>query len=252
MIKKNIKKRFVRNVKHNINRGNSEVWKNPDYQYPTPYQMNQFKKHHIVYDIDPALRNVIIDLNSKGYRTGGSCQGHIKENKHGYIKINTSKNQLPLKFRNNNTPLAKDLSTDLSTDLSLKNIDPNEIKSILKKHNIIITSYKNPYYPKDEINGRFSNQYVFFFSIILDKYPRESYSYFYIKNGNLETSYIPKNKNYVKLVQLRDLNGNYTGFKLLKNGKLIWKKDLIVKKRSTTLSIIKEMQDIAYNSLIER
>jgi len=238
------KKRFVRNVKDNINRGNSNSWEKTYYQYPTSRQMDQFQKHHVVYDVDPALRNVIIELNSKGYRTAGSCQGHMKENKHGYIVIKVSRNQLPEKFRNHNTALAR----NLSHDLSLKDINPNEVKAILKKHNIIVTSYEVPYYSKDEVNGKFNNTYGFKFPVILDKYPRESSAYYYILNGNLETSNTPK-KDSIKLVQIRDSNGNYTGFKLIKNGKLVWKKELTTRKPSATIAIVREIQQAAHKAL---
>jgi hypothetical protein len=238
------KKRFLKNVVGNPSRGQGELWRRNTYKYPTTQQMDQFKKYHVIYDIDPALRKVIIDLNSKGYRTGGSCQGHLKVNGRGYIKINTSRNQLPERFRNRDTPLAR----MLSDNLSLKDIDPNEVKTILKKHNIIVTSYTNPFYPKDEVNGRFSNQYVFFFPVILDTYPRESIAYYYISNGNLETSLTPK-KDSVKLVQLRDSNGNYTGFKLIKNGKLIWKKELSTRRQGATIATVREIQQATHRAL---
>jgi hypothetical protein len=236
------KRRFLKNVVNNPNRG-QEYWKRNSYNYPTVRQMDQFKKHHIVYDIDPALRKVIIDLNSKGYRTAGSCQGHLKENKSGFITIMVSKNQLPTRFKNN-TPVAR----EILKNLSVKDVNPEEIISILKKHNIIVTKYEKPYDPKNGITGKFQDFYAFIFPVILNKYPHETISYYYISGNNLETSFIPK-KDSVKFIQIRDSNGNYTGFKLIKNGKLEWKKDLTTRKPMSTVSTIKEIQQTAYKLL---
>ena len=39
----------------------------------------------ITYDVDPELRQVLIELNKRGYKTAGSCSGHKTDT--GYITI---------------------------------------------------------------------------------------------------------------------------------------------------------------------
>ena len=55
--------------------------------YPTMRQLNAFEKYNIIPDIDFELRDLIIELNSKGYITEGSCSGHSTKS-NGFIFFN--------------------------------------------------------------------------------------------------------------------------------------------------------------------
>jgi hypothetical protein len=49
-------------------------------------EMNEMQKYNIIYDIDPQIREFVIALNKKGYRTEGSCAGH-KRGERGFVTI---------------------------------------------------------------------------------------------------------------------------------------------------------------------
>lgn len=80
-----VQQRFLKNVKHNDFSGaGTSVFHIKNYKFPTHEQMDQFKKHHIPFDADLALRDLIIELNNKGYGTAGSCSGHV-QGRRGFI-----------------------------------------------------------------------------------------------------------------------------------------------------------------------
>lgn len=194
--------------------------------------------------MDFALRDLVIELNSKGYKTTGSCQGHIKSNNHGYLKIGGTKNCIPLKYRNGDSPLSRSLLKEVSQ----KEIDLNEVKSIFKKHGITITKYI-PASCREDKQGKIYTHHQFEFPVILDKKPIEVV-YYYALNGNLESSYaVPKGRS-IKLISYFTPEGNYSRIKLVDKNKVIWDKDLSARnKPGTTLQIIRELQEAAHKAL---
>ena len=239
--------RFVKNVKDNITRGNDDSWKRQSYRYPTEQQMDKFEKYHIVYDVDPALRDIVIDLNSKGYRTVGSCQGHNKHNKIGFVNIAIAINELPLKYRNSDTPAGKYFSKNLSQ----KDVNPTEIKTIFKKHGITITKYTPPTFVKSR---SIRNFHSFDFPTILDKEPTKETLYYYASNGELKSVYIaldvPKGQHYIQLLYSKTPDGKYVDFKIIDNKKLAWEKRIASKPTPcVSLNTSLELQEIMHNLL---
>lgn len=45
---------------------------------PGPRQIERMKKQKLILDIDPKIRNLVIELNERGFKTYGSCAGHAK------------------------------------------------------------------------------------------------------------------------------------------------------------------------------
>lgn len=45
---------------------------------PGKKQVELLRKYKIILDVDPKIRNLIIDLNEKGFKTYGSCAGHVR------------------------------------------------------------------------------------------------------------------------------------------------------------------------------
>jgi len=235
--------RFIKNVKEHPMRGQGEYWKNGNYHYPTQAQMNKFEKYNIVYDVDFALRDLVIELNSKGYKTTGSCQGHIKSNNHGYLKIGGTKNCIPFKYRNGDSPLSRSLLKNVSK----KEIDLDEVKSIFKKHGITITKYI-PASCREDKQGRIDTHHQFEFPVILDKKPIEVV-YYYALNGNLESSYTVPKGHSIKLISYFT-DDNYSRMQLVDKGKVIWDKDLSARNKPyATLQIVRELQQAAYKAL---
>ena len=39
-------------------------------------QIERMKKYKLILDIDPKIRNLVIELNERGFKTYGSCAGH--------------------------------------------------------------------------------------------------------------------------------------------------------------------------------
>jgi len=216
--------RFIKNVRDNPARGSGD-WKQKSYYYPTEQQMNKFEKYNIVYDVDPALRDVVIELNAKGYRTVGSCQGHSKHNKTGFVTIAITYNEVPLKYRNSTTSLAQHLLKELSE----KEINPTEIKMIFKKHGITITKYTPPVFNKSQIR----NFHSFDFPVIVDKEPSKETIYYYASGSELKLVYaisdIPKGQHYVQLLYSKTSDGKYADFKIIDNKKTVWIKRINMK-----------------------
>jgi hypothetical protein len=71
-----ISKRFWDNRKrnHTYSGWNYIVFK--DIKLPSHEDMDKMDKYNIIYDVDPDIRNLIIELNASGIRTRGSCAGH--------------------------------------------------------------------------------------------------------------------------------------------------------------------------------
>jgi hypothetical protein len=71
-------------------------YKQPGYPIPTHKQMDEFERYDIAYDVDEQLRDAVIELNNRGFKTGGSCSGGHKRAKGfpksltGYITIHPS------------------------------------------------------------------------------------------------------------------------------------------------------------------
>jgi hypothetical protein len=202
--------RFIRNAKDSPYRRNGDDLRRGT--YPTHYQMNQFEKYGVSYDVDPALRDVVIELNMRGYRTAGSCQGHDMRN-HAFVSINSSKKEIP--------PEQATLSK--REIYSMKNINVNEIKNIFKRHGIIITKYTPPSYNKRRIR----DYHTFQFPAILDKAPPPDIIYWY-KSSNGTLVYtdnkrdIPKQTRYLQMILT--LETNLEHYKITDNGKIIWDK----------------------------
>lgn len=80
-----IDKRFWKNRRGNENRGGYYTFAR-GIKMPTHQEMDQLEKHNIVFDIDPEIRSVVIELNNKGYKTEGSCAGHVRVRR-GFISF---------------------------------------------------------------------------------------------------------------------------------------------------------------------
>ena len=79
-------KRFWDKRRDNDYRGPSFVMFK-GYTLPSHEEMDDMDKHHLIYDIDPDIRSMVIELNKKGFKTGGSCAGHIPNRIHGFVTI---------------------------------------------------------------------------------------------------------------------------------------------------------------------
>jgi hypothetical protein len=139
-----IKQRYDKLLKKNyIDRANSPI-EERGYAYPTADQMRAFEKYNLPPDVDPALRNVVIELNKVGYSTGGSCQGHNHHNT-AFIAINPTKEEILKAIPNNSLPfhLAFRAHT-LKDGLSKRPINTSIIVNILKKHGLQNIRYEPP------------------------------------------------------------------------------------------------------------
>jgi len=59
-------------------------------QLPTHAEMDEMERNRLPYDIDPEIRQPVLELNRQGYRTCMSCAGHPSAsgpNYRGYIGI---------------------------------------------------------------------------------------------------------------------------------------------------------------------
>lgn len=126
--------RFARNVVDNIERGlGVRAFRVKGYTFPTHEQMDSFKKYHVPYDVDPAIRDVVIEINDAGYRTAGSCQGHSKGGQ-GFISVHPHRTEYPTKLlaeKYKPEPVDKIVRGLLSMGESKKPVNPGEIKNIL-------------------------------------------------------------------------------------------------------------------------
>jgi len=83
---KSIAKRFWDNRRDNIMRGPTfTIFKG--LKMPTHDQMDKLEKYGIVYDVDPEIRDMVIELNDKGFKTLGSCAGHMPNKINGFVSF---------------------------------------------------------------------------------------------------------------------------------------------------------------------
>lgn len=120
--------RFARNIKYETRVGiGGGAFREKGYVFPSHLEMDEFEKRNLPYDIDSKLRNTIIVLNRKGYRTVGSCQGHT-HNDRGFITIGMH----PSDYKDGSQDWHKKRTHLLQLGgLSKKPIDPIEIKRII-------------------------------------------------------------------------------------------------------------------------
>ena len=43
---------------------------------PTHREMDELERYGVPFDVDPEIREMVMDVNRRGYYTGGSCAGH--------------------------------------------------------------------------------------------------------------------------------------------------------------------------------
>ena len=92
----NLSQRFWRNYRENrINTGSAYIIAK-GIKLPMHEEMDKMDKYHLSYDIDPWIRNVILDLNQHGLKTMGSCAGHTNKSD-GFVTF--SGNPSPQKTR---------------------------------------------------------------------------------------------------------------------------------------------------------
>ena len=87
---------------------------------PGKKQERLLDKYKIPCDVDPEIRNIVIELNEKGIKTLGSCAGHKIGKWKGFVTIGDYK-----KIRIHNQPFD-----------FYKNTDIRIVKKIFKKHGI--------------------------------------------------------------------------------------------------------------------
>ena len=51
------------------------------------YKEKLLDKHNVPVDVDPEIRNIVIELNEKGIETLGSCAGHRAGEWRGFVTI---------------------------------------------------------------------------------------------------------------------------------------------------------------------
>lgn len=54
---------------------------------PGKKQIELMNKYDLILDIDPKIRNLVIDLNEMGFKTYGSCAGHNPKKRQGFVTI---------------------------------------------------------------------------------------------------------------------------------------------------------------------
>lgn len=162
-----IRQRFAKNLlkRPDMTGIGKSAFRSKGYTFPSHSQMNQFSRFGIVYDVDPGIRDLVIDINRAGYSTGGSCQGHIK-GQSGFITINLNKREIPHKILVGLNQYFTEFG------YSKKPVNVQEIKEILKKHGLIFMRYKPPRFSKDS-KGRISLYHAFLFRPVLDKMERK-------------------------------------------------------------------------------
>jgi hypothetical protein len=165
--------------------------------------------------VDPALRDVVIELNTRGYRTAGSCQGHNPRNKHGYVTIRPSAKEIPIEANKYRDEI-----------YSVKKINPREIIMIFKKHGITITKYT----PASFIKNRIIPFYTFEFPVILDPLPIPEVVYFYKspkgKIVSTDKMNIPKGFHAVQLASGITPDREYRYYKMSDNRKIVWERKI--------------------------
>lgn len=53
---------------------------------PSHSEMDAMEKHGVIFDVDPGIRALILDLNRKKFKTEGSCAGHIR-GRRGFVTV---------------------------------------------------------------------------------------------------------------------------------------------------------------------
>jgi len=158
-----IRQRFAKNLlkRPDMTGIGKSAFRSKGYTFPSHSQMNQFSKFGIVYDVDPGIRDLVIDINHAGYSTGGSCQGHIK-GQSGFITINLNKREIPHKILVGLNQYFTEFG------YSKKPANVQEIKEILKKHGLIFIKYVPPCFTKDS-KGSVRLHHAFLFRPVIDK-----------------------------------------------------------------------------------
>lgn len=253
-----IKQRFSDNVIGNPNRGRGEEHlKNKNYKYPTQSQINKFQKYDIPFDVDVALRDVIIKLNEVGYTTLGSCQGHSKSNT-AFISIAIDRSEIPKSY----SPLV--ISRIFGGKFSHKKINVSEIKTILSKYGITNTIYSPPSLPKvlpkslsAIISKGFQQYHAFTFPIIFDELPSKQeiiYWYKSPKTGLAEHTIFghvpPEEFHSLKHTAVSNKKGG-SHQEILDNGKVIWSRDTFSKdsRDCNNIKISLELHKVIYKAL---
>jgi hypothetical protein len=145
----NRQQRFAENVKDNINRGiGGYAFKEKGYSYPTHEEMNQFKKYNIPFDVDEKLRKPVIALNQCGYRTWGSCSGHVAGGERGFISVAPHPVSDPVynEFKRKDPERYNKLYQYFKKDAGYSSIpvNPGYIKSIIKRYTNTQQVYYKP------------------------------------------------------------------------------------------------------------
>jgi len=157
-------KRFKKDhAKQPLLGANSSVHGRIGYEYPTHKQMDAFEKFNIPPDVDPDLRNIVIDLNRAGYKTLGSCQGHAIGGR-AFVSLAPTQSDL-IKLIPKDVRLRAKLTKHMGRQGNpLKQINLSEIKGIFRKHGINKVNYVPPHWKK----GTVSPFHAFVFKPILD------------------------------------------------------------------------------------
>lgn len=154
--------RFARNVDGNIHTGiGAQAFNTRGFTFPTSQQMDKFDKYNLPHDIDPGVRDVVLDLNDAGYRTCGSCQGHQKDAQ-GFVNIEMHPSEIPQKHFNQ----VCEWHQRSGDPFSKKKIDEPEVKAIHKDHNIKAVQYKKP----RVVGGTFTDYHSFQFPPVDNEY----------------------------------------------------------------------------------
>jgi hypothetical protein len=136
--------RFTKGMRKMIGIGTS--YKKPGYIFPTHKQMDVFDQFDIPYDVDEQLRDVVIELNELGFKTGGSCSGgHQTKNSEGFITILLSHfeiHELSVKHQSSSNKIHRYAGLHGTSNVS---IDVPLIKTIIQKHiGNVSVRYKQP------------------------------------------------------------------------------------------------------------
>jgi hypothetical protein len=133
--------RFWKRVGGNENRGN--YYGNIKAPLPTTQEMNIMDKYKIIYDVDPPIRKLVIDVARAGFKTIGSCAGHSK-NERGFVTIvgnfhkmdDTKRNKLVTIFKNNGLKNIRvyPLNGDMYIRISFDSIGIIKRTNIIKGH----------------------------------------------------------------------------------------------------------------------
>jgi hypothetical protein len=136
--------RFTKGMRSRTGIGTS--YKKPGYIVPTHKQMDAFDRFGISYDIDEQLREVVIELNERGFNTGGSCSGgHQTPNDRGFITIHPS--HFEVHEMSEKHPFSRNKILTYAHLHGTSNVSINVplIKTIIRKHiGKVSVGYKHP------------------------------------------------------------------------------------------------------------